>query len=353
MSLDSDVPVAMPETAPLLPSLLETHDEGLTATTVTDILPPPATEGSAESPELNREDFVSCLFQLAAALCFATANVTSRFVQTRVLLSTTSVLLAVGLGETCGALLYLLFFTSLRVEFGRIASRELLLLLAGGVSGSTAMLGVFSGFHSLPVGDARAVFLVTPVMFLFVAAIVLSEPLKKTSFLAAIVAFTGVMLVSRPDFFVKDADAFNPSSHDRIVGTLHMLCGALAFCFVYMVMRKLIMSVHFMIAVLSLGVTTVILSLAMGGGFQALSFLLREPSTILGGSIVALFMFLGLLYLSYGLMSSNTNISLMLYNVELILTYFFASFILDEIPTVVSLIGSSLIVISTLIVALV
>lgn len=352
MSRDSPSPVVMPERAVLLPSLLEPHDEGSTAAPATDLLPPPATEGSDASPKLNREEYVSCQFQLAAMQCFVTANFTSRVVQTWLLLPTTSVLLAVGLVETGGALLYLLYvllFTSRRAQFGRLAPRELLLLLAGGVSASTAMLSVFNRFLSVPAGDAWAVFFVTFVVFLSVAAVLVCEPLKRSGFLAAATAFTGLILVPHPDFSFMDLDAFNPSSHDRIIGTTHNLCSALSFCFVYMVMSELIMSVHFMTAVLPLGVTTVILSLGMGGGFQTLSFLLRERSTMIGGAIVALFMFLGLLCLSYsGLNSSYRNKSFSLRHIEFLLMFSLPIVIMKEMHTFAPSIGSPLILILSL-----
>lgn len=354
MSRDSLSQVVAPERA-VLPSLLEPHDDGPTTAPVTDILSAPTTEGISTLPTLNREDYTNCQVQLAAALCFVIANYMSRVVHTwveppstsvllpttpvllqrmSVLLPTTSVMLTVGLGEIIGDLLYRLYllrFTSRKAELGRLAPRELLVLLVGCISGSNAMLGVFSSVLSLPAGDVRAVFLFTPIMFLFVPALVLSEPLKKCSFLAAATVFTGFVLVPNPIFFVEDRGPLYMSSHDRIDLIVNKNFGSFAFGVVYLAMCTISIPVHFMTDVLTLGITTVILSVVMGGGFETLSFLLCERSIVICGAIVAVFTFLGLLFLSYGgLKSGDRRKPILLGIIEAALMISLTNFILDE-----------------------
>lgn len=341
----------MPERA-VLPSLVEPHDDSPTAAPVTDILPALTSEGSGAWPKLSREVYLNCQFQLAAALRFLTANVISRVLPmweerptTSVPLPTSSVLLVVGLGETGGAMLYLLYllcFTSRRTGFGRLATNELLLLLAGGISGTSAVLHVFSSFLSIPAGDPRAVFLLTPVIFLFVAGLVLSEPLKKSGFLSATTAFTGLVFVPHPVFFIEDAEERYMSLHDRIVLILNMGCGSLAFMVVYLAMCTLIVPMHFVTDVLLLGVTTLILSVVMRGGFKTLSFILCERSIVICGAIIALFTFLGLLCLSYGgLNSGDRRKPTVLCIIWGLLILSLPNFILDERSITMPSMGSS------------
>lgn len=330
------IDVRIPETEPLLQS----HSSRQKS----KIREPPET-----CPTSSNNEFIGCVFQILGALAFSMCDVTIRYMQTRLEVPTSGALIAVSIVEIVGAIGYFAIFTSVRQVFGNFRQRDVLMLLGRGVAGSASMLCVFLSLQYLPVGVAHALFFIAPVMFLFVAAVALSEPITKPGIVAAVMGFVGVVLVSHTEADMASAAGMAATgvirSDNRTLGTIYVLLGALSSCFVYITVRNLVRTVHFMTPVLSLGSMTLCVGLTMSrGGTQALPYLFQDGYTVMCGLGSGLFMLAGQMCLNYGMKFCKANTAFLVRNVQVLFTYVLAMIILDETPGMWQIAGSSLIV---------
>ncbi|WP_372731143.1 DMT family transporter [Novosphingobium sp.] len=69
-----------------------------------------------------------------------------------------------------------------------------------GLSVSVAAVGFFSAVQLMPIGEATAISFTSPMITALLAALILKEPLRRETWIASVLAFTGVLIILRPNF---------------------------------------------------------------------------------------------------------------------------------------------------------
>ncbi|MBA4355923.1 MAG: EamA/RhaT family transporter, partial [Novosphingobium sp.] len=92
--------------------------------------------------------------------------------------------------------------TVLLVREGRagFAFPKLRWQLVRGISVGVSAIAFFSAVQLMPIGEATAISFTSPMITAVLAALLLAEPLRRETWIASIVAFTGVLIILRPNF---------------------------------------------------------------------------------------------------------------------------------------------------------
>ena len=82
--------------------------------------------------------------------------------------------------------------------------------LARGGAVALATLGFFSAVFFMPLAAATAVTFTSPMITALLAALLLGEPARRQTWIASVIAFTGVLIVLRPNFMAAGWAALLP-----------------------------------------------------------------------------------------------------------------------------------------------
>lgn len=293
-------------------------------------------------------EYVGYLFQIIAAFSFAASDVTLRFLGHHTSLPSATVLFYTALVQTGASVSYVLFFTSAPQQFVRFQTREWCLLLARSLAGTVTMLAIIQAFRHLPAGDTVALLFLGPVMFVFLGPMFLSEPLTKPGVMATVLGFVGVLLVSRGPSDLTSA-VINLTDQGRSRGIAYALLAALSSCFSYITTRSLVSSVHFMTPVLFLSICSLFVAIALGGTPSPYEDGRNVPATMYA-IVTGGLSFFGNIAMSYGLRYCEAGSAYLVRNLQVPFTYILAIFWLSEKPALQQIMGSSLVVLGTLIV---
>ena len=82
--------------------------------------------------------------------------------------------------------------------------------LMRGAAVGLATLGFFSAIFFMPLAAATSVTFTSPMITALLAAVLLGEPARRQTWIASIIAFTGVLMVLRPNFMASGWAALLP-----------------------------------------------------------------------------------------------------------------------------------------------
>lgn len=250
-----------------------------------------------------------------------------------------------ALMHTTFASVYIVAFLPIRTLFCRLSYRQRLTLFFRGAAGSLGNVLLFIALSLLPVGDAIAIFFISPVLTMLISHIVLSESITCLEMLAGLISSVGVVLVAQPgpDSAIK--------SIDRILGSVSALASAFFSAVAYVSVRSLGGSIHFMMSVLSLSAATIVSAAAMGGAIGPIDIMSMKEGAILA-IISALFAFIGQCCLNKGLQLCRAGPGILIRNLDVPIAYTLGLIFLGEEPSWIGVFGSFLVISGTLMIAL-
>jgi drug/metabolite transporter (DMT)-like permease len=209
--------------------------------------------------------------------------------------------------------------------------------LLRGFSVAVATITFFTALFLMPLAEATAIVFVGPMLTAMISAVWLKEPAGRATWLAAIAAFIGVMIIIRPNFALLGPAAFLP------------LIGALGMAFMMIGNRKVAgigspLQMQFLIASIAAPILLVATTIGHFSGVKALSVTVPDWSVLLRCTLVAFTATVShwLVYLGTT-RSSAAQIAPMVY-VQLLVAMVLGIFVFGEWPDALSLFGSAIIV---------
>lgn len=246
------------------------------------------------------------------------------------------------------SLVYMLRYLDFKETFSKITARQWKLLAVRGAFGAVALSCFFASLHLLPIGEATTIFFCAPALTIVMSNVILGEPITATDSMAAVLSFVGVVLIAQPEFDFS-ADAI--SRHESTIGILAAFGSAFFSVVATISMRCLGTGVHFIVFVLDLGLCSTILALLLGGASSTTLLLMRKEGIILV-LVASLFGFLGQCLVSRGLQLCRAGPGMLLRNLDVPVAYTFGLVFLGETASMGGLFGSSLVLLSTVIIGL-
>ncbi|KAI0563139.1 EamA-like transporter [Gracilaria domingensis] len=213
-----------------------------------------------------------------------------------------------------------------------------------GLIGACGMLCLYNALGRIPAGNVMSIFAFTPVITMLVSHFALGERATLTEAIGAIIGLVGIVLIAQPD-----PSASSTSSH--LLGSFLALCGSSCASMGYVTVRGMGANVHFTLNIFSLS-TFCILGSSVVGREHAISDAFTNST---GRNIVilaSLFAFIGQCCLNKGLQMCKAGPGTIMRNIDVPVVYIVAIFVLGETPDTVRLLGSTLVVLSALLVGM-
>jgi drug/metabolite transporter (DMT)-like permease len=209
--------------------------------------------------------------------------------------------------------------------------------LLRGFSVAIATLAFFSAIFLMPLAEATAIVFIGPMLTAMISAVWLKEPASRSTWIAAIAAFIGVIIIIRPNFALLGAAALLP------------LIGALGMAFMMIGNRKVAgsgspLQMQFLIAAIAAPMLLVAATIGHFSGVKALAVPVPDGSVILRCAFVACTATAShwLVYLGTT-RSSAAQIAPMVY-VQLLVAMVLGILVFHDWPDGMSLLGSAIIV---------
>ncbi|ORX91035.1 hypothetical protein K493DRAFT_229058 [Basidiobolus meristosporus CBS 931.73] len=222
-------------------------------------------------------------------------------------------------------------------------------LVVRGFAGSVGLALFYYSLTKLPLSDATVLFFVSPIFTAILARLFLKESYSLFDQAASVVSFTGVIFVAQPEFLFG-ARKSNPSDIDstsRIIACVACVCGSVASSIAFVTIRQLGLGVHYMVHVVYFGGISSIFSLIVSLIFEPV----KIPSTLydwVGLSVISVSAFVGQGLLNYGLQLAPSGPATLMRNFDIVFAFIFGITIFKEIPAMNSLLGTGLILCSTI-----
>lgn len=191
------------------------------------------------------------------------------------------------------------------------------------------------------VSVRRTNIMTDPVIALLLSTTILRERINWREGFACALCFLGVLLVANPT--LSTPDKF-PRSY--LVGVVFGLCGAFTTAAEIICARVLAGRIHFMTNVLAMGIGTFVAGIIVGGSNVPI---MEKPVDISIAIFACTLGFLGQCLFNAALKFCRASTGAILRNIDVPFSYCFG-LLLGEMPKLVSIIGSTLIVAGTVIV---
>lgn len=163
--------------------------------------------------------------------------------------------------------------------------------------------------------------------------------------MAALLSFTGVVLVSNPTL---QLDFTQGHSSNYALGCFADLLAAVLVAFAYIIVKSFGTRVNFMVSVLSLGFFVGIYGFLMGG--SSMLTMRKHPYAVRLVLIGSVFGFAGTCLLNKGFQYCRAGTGTLMRNIDVPVAWFFGVVFLNEVPHAMSLVGSTLVVTGTVLV---
>lgn len=308
--------------------------------------PPPASD--LPLPALTRQPSSSSeLFGygmlVIASFSFAISDIFVRFAETRYKLPATSVLMIVAFVIALSSATYLSTLTPFISMVSSLSRKQYRLMVFRGIVGAGTSACLYSAFTYIPTGDATAIFFVGPAFTIFFSSLLLGESVTFLDIVTAFVSISGAILISGAGGGSSESSAEQLSAHQHVIGCVFAFLAAILSSLVYVLIRSVVTSMHFMLPIMSLGIGEVLMSLALGGGMSLSQMI--ENSRGVGMAVGAgVFAFIAQMFMQTGLKHCNAGSGSLIRNLEVPFVYTMGMIILHEVPTVLKLFGSLLVV---------
>ena len=221
----------------------------------------------------------------------------------------------------------------------KVTSAQVRLLALRAAFGAASLCMLQHAYKLLPVATATAVFFLNPVFTLIIGFFVLGEPVAITEKIGAALSLVGAILVARP---TNNGD-FN--------GLCAGLAAAILAACAYTALRAAVKGgegAHYVAAVLAFGVAVCVTGV-VSGGVNALVRTRAETFRVAQFGSIAGFLAMCALSRAYRYCRAGTGAVLRKADVPLV--FILGAFVLNEIPRLLDIVGSALIVGGTIIVA--
>mmetsp|Transcript_12267 Transcript_12267/g.37426 ORF Transcript_12267/g.37426 Transcript_12267/m.37426 type:complete len:338 (-) Transcript_12267:72-1085(-) len=223
-----------------------------------------------------------------------------------------------------------------------------------GVFGFLGSSSYYFALRYLDVGDANAIIFVGPVVTILLSAIFLGEQLYFGVLAAAVCAFTGVLLITKPVQLLKSISSTGGLPLVRLLGVILCLGQALFSSFAYILIRMVRTRVHFIVNVFYFGLVVFLLVPVEGFLLGTPVFFLpkgtREWCVVIFSSVLALG---GNISLSISLQSAPVGQTAAIRNLQVVFAFLLGWVFLHERPSISSVIGACIIIGATSVTAFV
>lgn len=277
-----------------------------------------------------------------SALAFASNVICVRIAETEYSMTPYQVVFILSIVITTLATIHLTVFTSpsLPSLLRSLSVHQWRIIIIRGIAGGLTCIFLYSAVDYIPSGDADAIYFMSPAIVLFLSHLFINEKACMTDIILATISISGAILVS---VSTSTSTTSLISYHKRLLGSLFAIAGALFNSAGLVLVRSIVSNTHFMLLVLSLGVCSIPLTLALGGIVTPAQIRndWRGPVAALG---CALFAFIAQTLMHWGLKFTRAGTGSLVRNLEVPLVYLLAVVILNERPTLVRIFGSMLVV---------
>lgn len=210
-------------------------------------------------------------------------------------------------------------------------------LILRGLSGSISGLCFYLAVKHTSPGMATSISFLDVVLTPFMGRIFLKESLTPLDLVFASVSFTGVILIARPPFLFPSSE----NSSENLIGIIYAVVGALIASFSYIFLRKIGTSVSPLVPTFYfafVGSMLYFVLLLITGDFEFPC--LHQVGLLCLLSMCGLF---GVVFLTLALHTERPSTVAVINTLQIVFVFVAQVLILDDIPSTLSIIGSSMI----------
>lgn len=295
--------------------------------------------GPLTPPRFSERDGYVILF--CSALFFEFAALVSRYVTVYHGVSVSNVVFLRGVIQLSLGILSALIFFSPRQVF-TVPTSLLPLVAFRGIFGAASYAITYTALSLAPIGIVTSIFFLNPISTTIVSSFVLKEKISSTECYAASLSILGALLVANPTMEIP-----TKLSHDYLSGISLAFLSAMMVSAAFVSIRALGRRVHFMVNVISFAIGGTTLGVLLGG--THLTGTTKGLWMTVGGCVLGFF---GQCLLNLGFQYARASTGSLLRNVDVPLAYILGIIFLGEVPHLVSIFGSSLVIVATIIVAM-
>ncbi len=297
--------------------------------------------GNDDEQKTSNNEAFGYMLMLAASLSLKISALITRTVTLYYDVSVQNMLFLRGLTLTLLGLVYA--FTAANPRDVFYVPRPLMPLLAiRGFLGAASLAVLYWATSLLPLYLVTTLFFLNPFFTMILSGVFLGERVTTRELFAAGFSLVGVALVGKPSF-----DATGMMQATSLLGAGLAVIAAGIVSLAYISIRALGNKVHFLTSLLSFGFTVTIFGVALGGA--ALPGLTKGVLIALGGCVVGFF---GQCCVNLGFQYCRASTGTLLRTADVPFAYLLGLVFLGEIPRLVSIFGSALVITGTIIVGL-
>lgn len=290
---------------------------------------------------------LSCIFFAGAATFIKVATFNYQ-------MSSVTVVYFSSLVMVCFSMICIILNQGARESTTQLKGNDIGGIFMRGLIGTATVLLLYKAFVLIPVGQADAVFFVTPAFTLILAAVALRERILIVDALLALGSIVGAIMISSPAIFISlsSHDAFIEHGEnfrrERVFGVTSALLAAVFNAVGMVLTRGMTHKVHFLHFVFALGVCGVLLTALMGYAANPLQVYADNPRALFSALSVGACATLAQILVHASLYFVPAGRAALMRNCEVPLVYFLATILLAETPTLVPFLGSIVVVASAI-----
>lgn len=309
-----------------------------------------ATSKTTSNREQHNRDNKSELFGyfLVTLSCFAYASnvICVRIAESKYGMHPFSVVFILSIVVSTLALMYLSIFTSFTTLLSSLSAHQWRIIILRGIAGGLTCIALYASIDYIEPGNAEAIYFMSPALVLAMSHIFLHEHATLVDAILAIVSISGAVIVS-----TSSGEQLESSSANRLIGALFAVIGAFLNATGLVLVRSIVTSTHFMLLVLSLGMCSIPMTLLVGGLVTPAQVMdeWRGPAFALA---CAVFAFIAQTLMHWGLKYTRVGTGSLIRNLEVPFVFVLAIILLNERPTLKSIVGSLLVIGSAVVIGL-
>lgn len=296
------------------------------------------TTGALAAPRFTELEGYGIL--LCSAVFFELAACVSRYVTVYEGVQVSNVIFLRGVIQFSLGFLSSFIFCSPREVF-TIPTHLWPLITFRGVLGSASYAITYTALSLAPIGIVTSIFFLNPISTIILSSFVLKEKITSTEGFAASLSIIGALFVANPTMEVPSK--LSPS---YLTGISLAFLSAIVVSAAFVSISALGRRVHFMVNVFSFATGGTFIGMFLGG--MRLTGTTQGLWMTAGGCVLG---FVGQCFLNLGFQYARASTGSLLRNIDVPLAYVLGLIFLGEVPHLVSVLGSGLVIVGTIIVA--
>lgn len=292
-----------------------------------------------------RETF-GYLLMFCSAFCYGTMQLVIRLATGYNAFAPASVSVLLGVATASFALGSILTSSEARARIARTERTDLPLVALRGFLGGTGMFLIIVSLGMIPLGTQTSLYCLCPIFAVAMSSVILGEEFGACEMVAAVLSFVGIGFVGNPTLQI-DLSALRSSSY--LYGCVIAVMSGWVIAGAYVTVKSLGKRVHYMLSVLSVGIWSFLVGVAMGGADPRLLF--ENPMQTAFVAVGCIFGVMSQCFLNKGFQYCRAGTGAMIRNADVPISYLFGVLFLEEIPNYVSLFGSTLVTVGTVLVS--